>query len=40
MVAKIRKYFHTPENYQIYLNEWRSIMLKNVISANSEKDLT
>jgi hypothetical protein len=40
MVAKTRKYFHTLENYQLYLNEWRSIMLKNVISANSEKDFT
>jgi hypothetical protein len=40
MVAKTRKYFHTSENYQLYLNEWRSIMLKNVISANSKKNLT
>jgi hypothetical protein len=39
MIAKIRKYFHTSENYQLYLNEWRSIMLKNVISANPEKNL-
>jgi hypothetical protein len=40
MVAKTREYFHTSENYQLYLNEWRSIMLKDVISANSEKNLT
>jgi hypothetical protein len=40
MVAKTRKYFHTFENYQLYLNEWRSIMLKDVISANSKKDFT
>jgi hypothetical protein len=39
MVAQTRKYFHTFENYQLYLNEWPSIMLKNVISANSKKDL-
>jgi hypothetical protein len=39
MVVKTREYFHTPENYQLYLNEWRSIMLKNVISANPGKDL-
>jgi hypothetical protein len=40
MVAKIRMYFHTFRNYQLYLNEWRSIMLKDVIFANSEKNLT
>jgi hypothetical protein len=39
MVAKTRKYFYTPKNYQFYLNEWRSIMLKNVISANPKKNL-
>jgi hypothetical protein len=39
MVAKTREYFHTPENYQLYLNEWRSTMLKDVISANLEKNL-
>jgi hypothetical protein len=39
MVAKTRKYFYTFENYQLYLNEWRSIMLKDVISANLKKDL-
>jgi hypothetical protein len=39
MVARTRTYIHTPENYQLYLNEWRSTMLKDVIAANPERDI-
>ncbi|KAI0997435.1 hypothetical protein K3495_g10751 [Podosphaera aphanis] len=40
MVNKTRAYFHTPENYQAYLMEWRSTMLKSVIEANPEKNMS
>jgi DNA-binding PadR family transcriptional regulator len=39
MVQKIREYFHITENHQQYLNEWRTIMLRDVIAANPDKDL-
>jgi hypothetical protein len=39
MVIKTRAYFHTPENHQFYLSEWRTILLKNVIAINPDKDL-
>jgi hypothetical protein len=37
--AKTRAFFHTTENHQMYLNEWRTTMLKNVIATNSDKNL-
>jgi hypothetical protein len=39
MVTKTRAYFHTPENHQLYLSEWRTILLKDVIATNSDKNL-
>lgn len=39
MVERMRLYFHTPENHQLFLNEWRSIMLKDIVAANPDKDL-
>jgi hypothetical protein len=39
MIARTRKYFHITENYQLYFGEWRILMLKDVISANSDKNL-
>ncbi|KAI0997263.1 hypothetical protein K3495_g10924 [Podosphaera aphanis] len=40
MVKKTRSYFHTPENYQAYLMKWRSTMLKGMIEANPEKNMS
>jgi hypothetical protein len=40
MIARIYTYFHTPENHQFYINEWRSTVLKDVITANPEKNIT
>ncbi|KAI1006566.1 hypothetical protein K3495_g1657 [Podosphaera aphanis] len=40
MANKTRSYFHTPEKYQAYLMEWRSTMLKSVIKANTEKNMS
>jgi hypothetical protein len=39
MVEKTREYFHTTENHQQYLNEWRTTMLRDVIAANFDKNL-
>jgi hypothetical protein len=39
MVTKTRAYFHTPENHQLYLSEWRTTLLKDVIATNPDKDL-
>jgi hypothetical protein len=39
MTAKTRAFFHTIENHQMYLNEWRTTMLKNVIATNPDKNL-
>jgi hypothetical protein len=39
IVTKTRAYFHTPKNHQFYLSEWRTILLKNVIATNSDKNL-
>jgi hypothetical protein len=39
MTAKTRAFFHTTKNHQIYLNKWRTTMLKNVIATNSNKTL-
>jgi hypothetical protein len=40
MITRIRAYFHISENYQLYFCEWRTIMLKNVIITNSDKNLS
>ena len=39
MTQKLREYFHTAENHQLFLNEWRTLMLKDIITANPDKDL-
>ena len=39
MIDRIRAYFHTPENHQLFLNEWRTTMLTTIITSNPEKDL-
>jgi hypothetical protein len=39
MLDRMRAYFHTPENHQLFLNEWRTTMLKDVIASNPDKDL-
>ncbi|KAF1828306.1 hypothetical protein BDW02DRAFT_652134 [Decorospora gaudefroyi] len=39
MTQKLREYFHTAENNQLFLNEWRTLMLKDIITANPDKDL-
>ncbi|KAF1357346.1 hypothetical protein EJ07DRAFT_128601, partial [Lizonia empirigonia] len=39
IVAKLSAYFHTTENHQMFLNEWRTIMLKKVIADNPDKTL-
>jgi hypothetical protein len=39
MVACTYTYFYTPKNYQLYINEWKSTVLKDVIAANPEKNI-
>jgi hypothetical protein len=39
ITAKTRAFFHTTKNHQMYLNEWRTTMLKNVIATNPDKNL-
>jgi hypothetical protein len=39
MIERMRSYFYTPENQQLFLNEWRLIMLKDVVAVNPDKDL-
>jgi len=39
IVDRMRIYFHTPENHQLFLNEWRTTMLKDVIATNPDKNL-
>jgi hypothetical protein len=34
MIEKIRAYFHTPEIYQMHVNEWQKMVLRNVIASN------
>ncbi|KAF7578000.1 hypothetical protein PtrM4_022400 [Pyrenophora tritici-repentis] len=40
IIKKLGEYFHTSENYQMFLSEWRTIMLKDVIANNPDKTLT
>jgi lysyl-tRNA synthetase class I len=40
ILAQLNAYFHTSENYQLFLNEWRTVMLKDVIASNHDKDLS
>ena len=37
IIEKLRTYFHTPENYQMFLSEWRTLTLPNVIAQNPDK---
>ncbi|KAK1914262.1 hypothetical protein P3342_007508 [Pyrenophora teres f. teres] len=40
IIKRLGEYFHTSENYQMFLSEWRTIMLKDVIANNPDKTLT
>jgi hypothetical protein len=40
MVAKTKKYFHIFEKHLLYFTEWRIVMLKDVMAANFEKDIS
>ena len=40
MVQKTKDFFHTVENHQLYLTEWRATTLQRVISQNPDKDLS
>lgn len=39
VIGMLGDYFHTSKNFQLFLNEWRTIMLKDVIATNSKKTL-
>ncbi|CAE7020344.1 hypothetical protein PTTW11_03048 [Pyrenophora teres f. teres] len=40
IIKRLGEYFHTSENYQMFLSKWRTIMLKDVIANNPDKTLT
>jgi hypothetical protein len=40
MIRRTRDFFHTTENHQLYLQEWRSTTFHNVITQNPDKDLS
>ncbi|EFQ89223.1 hypothetical protein PTT_14592, partial [Pyrenophora teres f. teres 0-1] len=40
IIKRLGEYFYTSENYQMFLSEWRTIMLKDVIANNPDKTLT
>jgi hypothetical protein len=40
MVRQTKEFFHTVENRQLYLQEWRSTTYQRVIQSNPEKDLS
>ena len=40
MVTRTKEFFHTVENRQLYLQEWRSTTLLRVIQGNPDKDLS
>lgn len=39
MIRRTKDFFHTAENQQLYLQEWRSTTLQNVIVQNPDKSL-
>jgi hypothetical protein len=39
MIEKTRAYFYTSEIYQIHVNEWQKMVLKDVIANNSQKNV-
>jgi hypothetical protein len=39
MIKRTKSFFHTAENHQLYLQEWRATTLQNVITQNPEKNL-
>jgi hypothetical protein len=39
LCERIQTYFHTAENHQHFLNEWRAIMLRDIITTNPDKTL-
>jgi hypothetical protein len=34
MIEKTRAYFHTPETYQMHVNEWQGVVLRDVMASN------
>lgn len=40
MVERMRAYFHTPENHQLFLHEWRTTMLKDIVTSNLDKTMS
>jgi hypothetical protein len=39
MIEKTRAYFHTFETYQMHVNEWQKMILRNVIANNPQKNV-
>jgi hypothetical protein len=39
MVEKTRAYFHTSKIYQMHVNEWQKMVLKDVIASNPQKNV-
>jgi uncharacterized LabA/DUF88 family protein len=37
MIEKTRAYFYTSKTYQMHVNEWQKIVLRNVITNNLQK---
>ena len=40
MIRRTKGFFHTTENHQLYLQEWRSTTFRNIIAQNPDKDLS
>jgi hypothetical protein len=39
MIEKTRAYFHISEIYQMHVNEWQKIILRNVMANNPQKNV-
>ena len=40
MVDKTRAYFNTLENHRLFLNDWRTIMLRDIVINNPDNDFS
>lgn len=40
MVSRTREFFHTVEDRQMYIQEWRSTTFVRIVKANPDKDLS
>ena len=40
MIRRVKAFFHTTENLQLYLQEWRSTTLRSIIMQNPDNDLS